>query len=79
MSRDSIGVVGVLGSGVMGGGIAQIAAAHGHNVLLLDVSEDLLQAARERIMWSLEKFVEKGKLTIADAKAALDRIRWPRD
>jgi len=75
VSGDRIGTVGVLGSGVMGGGIAQVAAAHGHKVLLMDISEDLLRAARERIMWSLEKFVEKGRLSIADAKSAVDRIK----
>ncbi len=71
----SINTVGVLGSGVMGGGIAQVAATNGHNVWLLDISEDLLKAARERIRWSIEKFVEKEKLTRDDADQAFDRIK----
>jgi enoyl-CoA hydratase/3-hydroxyacyl-CoA dehydrogenase len=72
---ENIKNVVVLGSGVMGGGIAQVAAANGHNVWLLDISEDLLKAARERIRWSIEKFVEKGKLTRDDADQAFDRIK----
>lgn len=74
MSGDIIRSVAVLGSGVMGGGIAQVAASHGHEVKILDISDELLEAAKERIRWSLEKFVERGKITIDDAKSSLERI-----
>lgn len=71
---QSIKTVGVLGAGVMGSGIVQVAAIHGHNVWLLDITEELLEAAIERIRWSLGKFVEKRVLTTADTSLALNRI-----
>jgi enoyl-CoA hydratase/3-hydroxyacyl-CoA dehydrogenase len=51
--------VAVLGSGVMGHGIAQISAAAGYNVALRDIEETFLQKAMDKIRWSLAKLVEK--------------------
>jgi 3-hydroxybutyryl-CoA dehydrogenase len=66
--------VGVIGSGTMGNGIAQVFAASGFEVCLLDVSAAALDRARTTIQKSLAKFVEKGKLRPEDRDAALGRL-----
>ncbi|MGD8887329.1 MAG: 3-hydroxyacyl-CoA dehydrogenase family protein [Desulfobacterales bacterium] len=63
----------VVGSGLMGSGIAQVCAQSGIQVYLNDVSQDALERAKKNIEWSVGKFVEKGKLT-EDKDAILDRI-----
>ena len=67
--------VAVVGAGTMGAGIAQVFAQAGLDVSLHDVSESVLDAARRRIEGSIDKFVEKRKMTRADADAALGRLR----
>lgn len=63
----------VIGSGLMGSGIAQVCAAAGLTVVLTDVKAEALEKAKQAIAWSVGKFVEKG--TYADTKEAiLDRI-----
>jgi 3-hydroxybutyryl-CoA dehydrogenase len=52
----------VVGSGLMGSGIAQVCAQAGIEVLINDISEEALSRARKTIAWSVEKLVEKGKL-----------------
>lgn len=69
-----ISTVGILGSGTMGSGIAQVAALAGVNVLLYDVSADALQKAVERIKDDLNKSVEKGRLTRQQADTAIGNI-----
>jgi 3-hydroxybutyryl-CoA dehydrogenase len=66
--------IGVIGSGTMGSGIAQVFAQAGHRVLLHDVSQAALGRARAGIDKSLSKFVEKGKLAPADRDATLERL-----
>jgi len=51
----------VLGSGIMGHGIAQISAMAGYNVVLRDIEQLFLDKAMEKIKWSLGKLVSKGK------------------
>ena len=58
----SIEKIAVIGSGLMGHGIAQVVATSGQEVSLIDVSDDLLAKARQRIEASLGKFAEKGKI-----------------
>lgn len=67
--------IAVLGSGVMGHGIAQISAAAGYDVALRDVRQEFLDAAMEKIGWSLDKMVAKGRMTEGERGAALGRIR----
>lgn len=64
----------VIGAGLMGSGIAQVAAQAGYDVTLRDVGEDALARGRAAIERSYAKFVEKGRLTEADRDAALARI-----
>jgi 3-hydroxybutyryl-CoA dehydrogenase len=69
-----IKVVGVIGAGTMGNGIAQVFAQSGFRVRLVDVAQPMLDRARRTIESSLGKFVDKGKLTAADRDGALDRL-----
>lgn len=64
----------VLGSGVMGHGIAQVSAMSGYNVILRDIDQQFLDKAMEKIRWSLEKLVSKEKITKAESDAILGRI-----
>jgi 3-hydroxybutyryl-CoA dehydrogenase len=68
--------VGVLGCGLMGSGIAQVAAAAGYETVVRDVSKELLDRGRAGVEKSLAKFVEKGKLPIADRDATLKRLSF---
>ncbi len=52
----------VVGAGTMGHGIGELCALFGHEVVLVDVSEDVLEKAKQKISWSLKKLSEKGKL-----------------
>jgi 3-hydroxybutyryl-CoA dehydrogenase len=68
--------IGVLGAGAMGSGIAQVAAAAGHQVLVTDASAEALEQARARLTKVLAREVEKGRLDGAAARALEDRITW---
>jgi len=70
----TIKTVGIVGAGTMGNGIAQAFAQAGFTVRLVDVAQPLLDRARGSIEKSLNKFVEKGKLTAVDRDAALGRL-----
>ncbi len=64
----------VLGSGIMGHGIAQISAMAGFDVTLRDVDTKFLDSAMGKIKWSLDKLVEKQKITQADSETIYSRI-----
>jgi enoyl-CoA hydratase/3-hydroxyacyl-CoA dehydrogenase len=64
----------VIGSGAMGHGITQLLAMSGLQVAMVDISDDFLQKAVEKIKWSLGKFAEKKRIRQEDADAALARI-----
>ena len=68
--------VGVLGCGLMGSGIAQVAVAAGYETVVRDVSKELLERGRAGIEKSLAKFVEKGKLDAAGRDATLERLTF---
>src|SRR6266508_2373047 len=68
--------VGVLGCGLMGSGIAQVAASAGYETVVRDVSKELLDRGLAGIEKSLAKFVEKGKLQAADRDATLKRLSF---
>ena len=68
--------VGVLGCGLMGSGIAQVAAAAGYETVVRDVSKELLERGRAGIEKSLAKFVEKSKLDAAGRDATLERLTF---
>ncbi len=66
--------VGVLGCGLMGSGIAQVAAGAGYDTIVRDVSKEFLDRGRAVIEKSLAKLVEKGKLETSDRDATLKRL-----
>jgi 3-hydroxybutyryl-CoA dehydrogenase len=70
----NISNVAVIGAGTMGNGIAQVCAAAGLNVMMLDISSDALQRGTTAISESLERLIKKQKLTSADKQAILARI-----
>ena len=70
----SINRITVLGSGVMGHGIAQVSAMAGYNVVLRDIEQSFLDKAIEKIRWSLNKLAEKQKITQAEADTIFARI-----
>jgi enoyl-CoA hydratase/3-hydroxyacyl-CoA dehydrogenase len=64
----------VLGSGIMGHGIAQVSAMSGYDVVLRDIEKEFLDKAMEKIKWSLDKLVSKQKLSQQDADKIFLRI-----
>jgi 3-hydroxybutyryl-CoA dehydrogenase len=71
--------VGVLGCGLMGSGIAQVAATAGYITVVRDVSDAVMSKGKAGIAKSLDKFVEKGKMTAADRDATLGRLSYVTD
>ncbi|HEW94006.1 MAG TPA: 3-hydroxyacyl-CoA dehydrogenase [Thermoprotei archaeon] len=77
MEIEDIKSIGVIGAGVMGSGIAQVLARTGYHVVLVDISEELLKKALEKIEkgpFGLMRLVEKGKLTEEEVKNIMERI-----
>jgi 3-hydroxybutyryl-CoA dehydrogenase len=68
--------VGVVGCGLMGSGIAQVAAMAGFSTVVRDVSEELLQKGRGIIEKSLGKLAEKGQITAEQKSSALGRFKF---
>jgi len=64
----------VLGSGVMGHGIAQVSATAGYNVELRDIKQEFLDKAMEKIKWSLDKLVSKEKISKEEGESIFSRI-----
>lgn len=71
--------IGVVGAGQMGGGIAQVAASSGYQVVLQDVSESALARGLSVIEKNLGRLVEKGKISPEQASEAKGRIRTSTD
>jgi 3-hydroxybutyryl-CoA dehydrogenase len=71
--------VGVVGGGLMGSGIAEVAARNGCQVVVCEIDESTCRAAERRIISSLDKAAKAGKLTADDRAATLDRIQFTTD
>ena len=71
--------VGVVGVGQMGSGIAEVCARSGLDVIVADEDAEGLKRGRDRIAVSLKRAVKAGKMSEADAEAALGRIRFTED
>lgn len=71
--------VAVIGAGLMGSGIAQVAATAGIEVTLRDITDAALQRGKDAIEKSLTRFAQKGKLADSDVEAALGRITLTTD
>ena len=74
MQKDMI--VGVIGAGTMGSGIAQIAAQAGHEVVLFDMRQQALDASRSALKKVMERLVEKGRVKVDEAKAIQNRFTY---
>lgn len=74
-----IGTVGVVGCGLMGSGITEACARAGYDVVVLEVSQDLLDKGLNRIKGSLDKAVARGKASQEQVDQALGRIRGTLD
>ena len=79
MAVGEISRVGVVGSGLMGSGIAEVCARSGLDVVISEVNEDALGAGRHRIEASLGRGVKHAKLTEAERDEALGRMRFTTD
>jgi 3-hydroxybutyryl-CoA dehydrogenase len=73
------GVIGVVGSGTMGSGIAHVFGLSGHGVVLVDLTRELLDRAVAGIGANLERQVKKQGITAAQKEAALAEIRTATD
>lgn len=73
---SEFGVIGVVGAGAMGAGIAQVAALHGHAVVLADALPASVQRARLGHQAAMARDVEKGRRTSEQADAVLARISY---
>ncbi len=65
----------VLGSGIMGHGIAQVYAMAGYNIVLRDIEQKFLDKAMEKIKWSLDKLVSKERISLEEESKILSRIK----
>ena len=74
-----ISKVGVVGCGLMGGGIAEVAAKSGFDVTACEVTDEFLKKGEARIRKSMERAVQKEKLTAEDRDAALQRLSFTTD
>jgi len=75
MEVADVKTVGVIGSGTMGNGIAQVFAQSGRDVVLVDIKEEFLKKAVATIEKNLGRMVKKEKITDGQAKEALGHIR----
>ena len=73
---SEIKTVGVLGAGLMGAGIAQVAASSGFTTIVREVSETLCQRGKTGIEKQLNKAIEKGKLTAAQRDATMGNLSF---
>lgn len=79
MKIQSIHRTGIVGAGVMGAGIAQVAAMAGYKVILYDLHEDALDRAKKGIIRNLEKGIDRGKVTEEVKQSALANLDFTTD
>ena len=72
---DTATTIAVIGAGTMGAGVAQVAAAAGHPVLLFDVAEGAAQKGIDNTARGLNKLVERGRMTAQQRDQLIDRIK----
>ncbi len=69
-------IIGILGAGAMGSGIAQVAASRGHQVVVCDNLTPALKKSGKNMQASLNTLVDKGKMSDVDAESLLGRIQY---
>ena len=76
-SKMDVKILGIVGAGPMGAGIAQTALASGLSVILFDLNRDALSKARDEILGRLARLIEKGQLPAGFAEEADQRPTLP--
>ncbi|KXO98596.1 3-hydroxybutyryl-CoA dehydrogenase [Tsukamurella pseudospumae] len=76
---ESVSRVGVVGAGQMGGGIAEVSARAGADVLVWEATEELAAGGRARILKSLDRAVSSGKITERERDQAAERLTFTTD
>jgi 3-hydroxybutyryl-CoA dehydrogenase len=71
-----INKIGILGAGIMGSGIAQVASTSGFQVVVRDLKEEFLNSGHLKVENSLKKIVEKKMITKDRSQQIMDGIRW---
>jgi len=82
MKIDEVKKIGILGGGVMGGGIAQVMAVAGFDVVVRDLNDEIIEATRDSIFeskWGMKRSVEVGKLAFDACLEAMQRISFTTD
>jgi len=69
----------VVGAGIMGAGIGQLCAQNGYDVIVSDISEDIVGKARDKMVKGMKGRIEKGKITQDEMDNILAKIRWTSD
>ncbi|MDD3764445.1 MAG: 3-hydroxybutyryl-CoA dehydrogenase [Nevskiales bacterium] len=72
---NSIQTLGVVGAGMMGNGIAQVSAAAGINVVMVDINQAAVDKGLQTVAGSLDRLIKKEKISAADKDAILGRIK----
>lgn len=76
MQLHEIKNIGIVGAGQMGSGIAQVAAASGYTVIVMDLSQESLEKAKKSISESLSRLVKKEVMTPEQSQSVLQQIRY---
>ena len=76
---NGISKLGVVGGGQMGAGIAEVAAKAGTDVMIMEVQPEFAEKSRERLVRSLDRAVERGKLEAGERDDALSRVGFTTD
>ena len=71
--------IGIIGGGQMGGGIAQVCAAKGFDIFVLDINDEAVAKGRERLENGLAREVDRGRMAAEDRDATLSRMTWSTD
>ena len=71
----TIKTIGVVGAGLMGNGIAQVAAMSGLQVIMSDIQDEFVQRGLKNINKILSRSVDKGRMSVEEKDAILDRIK----
>lgn len=71
--------VGVLGGGTMGSGIVQVAAQNGHEVVLVDLNEQILIKSKEELTKVMNRLIEKAKISKEESEAIQARVTYSQD
>jgi 3-hydroxybutyryl-CoA dehydrogenase len=79
MKFEDVKKIGIVGGGVMGGGIAQVMAIGGYEVIVRDLTDEVIEATKGAIFdsrWGMKRSVEVGKLSFDDCATAMARVNF---